>query len=136
MPLFNAAQGNALSGFQGALDIFGQSVPQQLEAFQGGNVAAQNALLAGLPQQQAAILGQQLNPNALQPTILGGFDPSMFQTQLPEFTTINDALGLNPPEQQPIMGEGNGNFLNRGQFNPLSGFGGRNNFMQPQRRGF
>ena len=54
---FPKAQEARRQGFQGALDVFGQSIPQQLQAFQGGNVGAQQALLGGLPQQQNAILG-------------------------------------------------------------------------------
>ena len=34
--LFPAAQQNAQQGFQGALDVFGQSVPTQTGLFQGG----------------------------------------------------------------------------------------------------
>ncbi len=109
IPLFGAAQQNLGQGFQSALDVFGQTVPQQLQAFQGGNVGAQQALLAGLPQQQAAILGGQLNPNALQAQTLGLPDFSTFQQQLPQFTTPNQALGLNQPNQSPLMGGFPGN---------------------------
>lgn len=101
IPLFGAAQEAARGGFQGALDIFGQTVPQQLQAFQGGNVGAQQALLAGLPQQQAAILGGQVNLGALQPQTLQLPDFSTFQQQLPETPSINEILGLNPPQPQP-----------------------------------
>ena len=117
IPLFGAAQQNLLGGFQGALDIFGQTVPQQLQAFQGGNVGAQRALLAGLPQQQAAILGGALDPNALQVQTLQlpGFET--FRQQLPEFTSINQALGINQTGTAipagNLFGQGNrfGNFL-------------------------
>ncbi|MCK5609380.1 hypothetical protein KAR91_46335 [Candidatus Pacearchaeota archaeon] len=128
IPLFQSAQQNALQGFQGALDIFGQTVPQQLQAFQGGNVGAQQALLAGLPQQQAAILGGQLDPNALQAQTLQLPDFSTFQQQLPQFTDINQALGVNQPQQQtnrggfPIMGIPSNRFaelLAGGNFNTL-----------------
>lgn len=127
LPLFNAAQQNAQQGFQGALDIFGQTVPQQLQAFQGGNVGAQSALLSGLGQQQAAILGQQLDPNALQAQTLQLPDPSTFQQQLPDFTSINEALGINQmgPQQFPDGGGFSGLFPN----NP----GGR---FSRRRRGF
>lgn len=66
-------------GFQGALDVLSQTIPQQLQTFQGGNVGAQQNLLAGLPQIQNAILGGQVDLSALQPTRLP-FDPS-FATQ-------------------------------------------------------
>ena len=127
IPLFQSGQQNALQGFQGALDIFGQTVPQQLQAFQGGNVGAQSALLSGLGQQQAAILGQQLDPNALQAQTLQLPDPSTFQQQLPDFTSINEALGINQmgPQQFPDGGGFSGLFPN----NP----GGR---FSRRRRGF
>ncbi len=122
IPLFQNAQQNALQGFQGALDVFGQTIPQQFEAFQGGNVGAQNAILAGLGQQQAAILGQQLDPNALQAQTLQLPDFSTFQQQLPEFTDINQALNINQmgPQQFDIGGLIDG--FGGGRF---GGFGGR-----------
>jgi len=135
IPLFNAAQQNTQQGFQGALDVFGQTIPQQFQAFQGGNVGAQNALLAGLGQQQAAILGQQLNPNALQAQTLQLPDASTFQQQLPEFTSINQALGIAEPVvgpvQVPDQGIGGRGF---GGFGRSRGGGGRarsfNNFTR------
>jgi len=129
IPLFQTGQQNALQGFQGALDIFGQTVPQQLQAFQGGNVGAQSALLSGLGQQQAAILGQQLDPNALQAQTLQLPDPSTFQQQLPQFTSINQALGINQmgPQQFPDGNQTSG-------FGSLFGAPGRR--LVRNRRGF
>ena len=40
IPLFNASNKNALMGFQGALDIQGQTVPEQFRLFQQGNQQA------------------------------------------------------------------------------------------------
>ena len=132
IPLFGAAQQNVQQGFQGALDIFGQTVPQQLQAFQGGNVGAQSALLAGLGQQQAAILGQQLDPNALQAQTLQLPDFGTFQQQLPEFTSINQALGINqPPVMGPIQFPGGS-----GGFGGLFGQGRRFRGFETQRRLF
>lgn len=135
IPLFNAAQQNTQQGFQGALDIFGSTIPQQFQAFQGGNVGAQNALLAGLGQQQAAILGQQLNPSALQAQTLDLPDPSTFQQQLPEFTSINQALGIAEPVVGPVQVpdqgfRGFGSGRNRGR----GGSGGRTSFQRFQSR--
>jgi len=72
--LFPSAQESAATGLQAGLDVFGQTVPQQLQAFQGGNVAAQQQLIQGLQPQRAAILGQEVN-----------FDPQATQLGLPEF---------------------------------------------------
>lgn len=71
-------------GFQAALDVLGQSIPQQLQAFQQGNVGAQQNILAGLPQFRSAILGGQFDPSAFQTTTLG-FDPGFAQQTLPAF---------------------------------------------------
>lgn len=69
-------------GFQGALDILGQSIPQQLQAFQAGNVGAQGQVAAGLPQFQAAILGQPTDFSAFQPSTIP-FDAGFTQQTLP-----------------------------------------------------
>ena len=82
--LFTNASNDANKGYQGALDVFSQTIPQQVQAFQGGNVAAQQALLAGLPQQQNAIFGnpvQQLNINPYQYES----DLSFANQQLPDY---------------------------------------------------
>lgn len=87
--LFPSTQRSMTTGFQGGLDVFNQAFPQQLQAFQGGNVAAQNQLIAGLQPQRAAILGQDINfnPQATQ------LQTPVLQGTLPEFGSI-DELGL------------------------------------------
>lgn len=66
--LFPEAQRVRTEGFQGALDVIGAGVDPQLAAFQAGNVGAQRAISAGLPQFQAAIMGQAIDPAAFAPT--------------------------------------------------------------------
>jgi len=83
LPLFDAAQESRERGFQGALDVFGQTIPQQADVFQQGNVGAQQALLAGQQQQQNAILGLPANLSGFQPQALQ-FDSSFAQQQLPQ----------------------------------------------------
>lgn len=83
--LFPAAQQNAQQGFQGALDVFSQSLPAQTQAFQQGNVGAQQQLLAGLPLMQNAILGGQIDYSQLQPYQVQTPDTGFFNQQLPEF---------------------------------------------------
>ena len=90
-PIFQSAGQAAQQGFQGALDVFGQSLPQQASLFQGGNVAAQQQLLAGLPQIQNAILGGNVDLSGLQP----------FQAQQPDFSFANQQIpqfGFQQPE--------------------------------------
>ena len=83
--LYPAAQQNSNQGFQAAMDIFGQSVPAQMNAFQGGNVAAQQQLLAGLPQMNNALLGAPIDYSQLQAYQAPQQDYSFLQQQLPKF---------------------------------------------------
>lgn len=74
MPLMAQSEQNKWMGQQAALDVLGQSVPQQLSAFQqGGN----NAM--------SAILGGGITPIS--------YDASFLQQQLPEYTNIQQSLG-------------------------------------------
>lgn len=68
--LFPEAITRGQQGFQGALDVFGQTIPGQAGVFQQGNVGAQQQILAGLPQIQNALLGGQVDFSGLQPTQL------------------------------------------------------------------
>lgn len=67
IPLFTAAQEASAQGIQGALDIFGQTIPQQASLIQQGNLNAQNVIAGGLGGINAAILGlpQDLSQQAL-----------------------------------------------------------------------
>jgi len=100
LDLFPAAAENKQTGFQSALDILSQSVPEQIGAFQGGNVAAQNALLSGLPQIQNAILGSPIDLSGLQSQQLN-FDPSFLNQQLPEFT--RPKIAKDPSKKDPVI---------------------------------
>lgn len=81
--LFPQAQQSAQQGFQGAIDVFGQTLPQQANLFQSGNVAAQQALLSGQPQFMNAILGRQVDLSGIQP----------FQAQPIDFSFANQQIG-------------------------------------------
>ena len=94
--LVPAADINRNLGFQGALDIIGQTTPQQLGVLQQGNVQAQQQLLAGLPQIQNALLGRGVDLAALQPRALN-VDSSFAQQKLPEFITTTAALNASQP---------------------------------------
>lgn len=82
LTLFPASQETVRQGFQGALDIFGQSMPQQRELMQQGNIDAQNLQAAGLGAFRDAILGNPVN--------LQGFVPNRL-----------DAGGMTMPELPP-----------------------------------
>jgi len=89
--LFPSAEANSQKGYQSALDVFGQFMPQQAQTFQQGNVAAQNQILAGMPQAHNALMGGQVDYSQFQPTQLD-YDASMFQQQLPDYQTSQQAL--------------------------------------------
>ncbi len=97
-----------------AMALLGQGMPTQMGMFQEGNVAAQQQLLAGLPQYQNAVLGMPVNNQALSP--YSGAMPSsdMYTQQLPNFNmqaapAADQVWGANtayaqPPQQfnQPV----------------------------------
>lgn len=64
--LFPQAQESRNAAMLAGLNLYGQAFPEQLNAFQGGNVMAQQSLLAGLPQMNNAILGSPVDLSALQ----------------------------------------------------------------------
>jgi hypothetical protein len=90
--IFPGVRQSAQEGFQGALDLMGQTIPQQAALFQGGNVAAQNTLLAGLPQQNNAIMGNPIDLSGLQPTQLY-YNTDYTQQRLPERAAMPASTG-------------------------------------------
>lgn len=95
LSLFPGADINRNLGFQGALDVFGQTIPQQFGALQQGNVGAQEAILAGLPQFQNAILGLPTDLSGLQPQTIN-IDTGFAQQQLPGFTPTDQLIQPQP----------------------------------------
>ena len=94
--LFPAAQQNTQQGYQGALDVFKQTLPQQAGVFQAGNVAAQNQLLAGMPQFQNAILGAPVDYSQFQATQLQQPNMNFANQQLQSV----DPFAPQAPQQQ------------------------------------
>lgn len=118
MNLFPQSQDSARQGFQGALSVFNQTLPQQAQALTGGNVAAQNALLAGLPAMQAAILGTPMPELNLQPfQFQPNFDfanqniTSPRENQTQETQTQQPTMQVNPFGTSGVLG-GFGNMPN------------------------
>ena len=60
---FRQGQQQTRGGLEAGIDLYNQSVPQQLQTFQSGNIGAQNQLINGLASQNAAILGYPTNYN-------------------------------------------------------------------------
>lgn len=96
--LFPTAAENRNLGFQSALDVFGQTIPGQVDAFQQGNVGAQQAILAGLPQVQNAIFGLPTDLTGLQPQQLD-INTQFAQQQLPQFQQAQFAPAVQPQGQ-------------------------------------
>lgn len=109
--LFPQAQQELTRGTNRAAGIFGGVVPQQMDVLQQGNVGAQAALLAGLPQIQNALLGGAVDFSGLQPQTLN-FNPSVFQQfagqgqtatapdAIPFMPSFNMMHATLPPTQQ------------------------------------
>lgn len=95
--LFPAAQDNFLLGQKAAMSIFGQAAPQQINAFQQGNVNAQSQIARGMPQFQNALMGIPVDYGAFQP-IRQQVDTGWMQPQMPQFTSTVEALRLTPEE--------------------------------------
>lgn len=93
---------NLLTGKQAALDVLGQSIPGQIDLSRGGNIAAQQTLLASMPQLQNAILGKKIDLSGMQ-AYQGAPVPDI-NYQLPEFesaiTPEMQAIGQEDKEAE------------------------------------
>ena len=95
--LFPAAQDNAMQGYQGAIDVFKQSTPQQMAFGQSGNIAAQNQLINAMPQYQNAILGAPVDYSQFQATDLGQPNLGFMNQQLSYTDPFSQAVGPATP---------------------------------------
>lgn len=103
--LFPGAQRAGAEGFQGALNVIAGGLPQQLSAFQGGNVGAQQLLGQTLPQVQNAILGLPVQQSTFQ-------QPQQINPDLSFISNLSvpsvSPLNLTPTPQQPSGGRFSG----------------------------
>lgn len=120
MALYPAAEESLNKGAQSALDVFGQFLPQQASVFQQGNMGGQQQLAAGLPQIQNALMGGTVDYSQFQPQEIQ-YDQGIFNQQLPDVQTSNDALnpsaGMSAqqmPQPAPNFGQGALNFFSGG----------------------
>lgn len=67
LSLFPQAIDASRAGFDQALQVMNAALPQQLAAFQGGNLAAQGTLLSGIDPFRQALLTGQADMSAMQP---------------------------------------------------------------------
>ena len=66
-PAYNKAMDAQQRSYEQSLALQGQTFRPTIDAMQGGNLAAQRQILAGLPMQRAAILGGKIDYSQLQP---------------------------------------------------------------------
>ena len=108
------AQQNYQAGTQAGLNVLGQSIAPQSQLARGGNVAAQEQLIAGLGQQQNALLGRPVDMTQLQ-AYEGGAIPEInyqipeFQSVIPESEMVNRQIAGDNEQQvadayQQILG--------------------------------
>jgi len=96
----------ATEGVQQGLNVLGQTIPKQFDAFNQGNVGAQRQILAGMPMHDAAIRGQAIDYSKLQPVNIS-YDTSWAQQNLPASITNPNYLSILAQDQpiNPFMDE-------------------------------
>lgn len=98
-------------GFQGALDIIGQGISPQIDAFQQGNIGAQEITAETLPLVMAAILGTGGGTGGTFDPRSINVDPSFLEgVQAPIAT---DVFAPSPP-RTPSLSRGIFDFIGRG----------------------
>ncbi len=96
--LFPQALGAQRAGNQAALDLYGKSMPQQMQQLRRGNTNAQQVLLNQQGGIESALMGNIMPQQQMSPTRVP-YDPSMFTgLQLPDTPT----LGKKPTQGHEI----------------------------------
>ena len=109
--LFPEGQKARTQGLQAGLSLYQQSLPAMMNAFQGGNVAAQKQLLAGLPQMQNAILGNPVDYSGLQAVQLNQPAPLQMPNYQPpsiQGLTMNNQAPQIDPQTLAMLQQGGG----------------------------
>ena len=96
------------STINAAMGLMGRALPAQMGMFQGGNVAAQQYLLSGMPQYENALMGRAVDYSGMQPYRATLPDASSYQMQLPQFGTpqVQAMPQQTQQMQQPQQGGG------------------------------
>lgn len=96
----------ATEGVQQGLNVMGEVIPHQFDAFNQGNVGAQQQILAGMPMHDAAIRGQAIDYGSLQPVNIN-YDTSWAQQNLPASITNPNYLSILAQDEpiNPFMDE-------------------------------
>ncbi len=123
---FQQAQIAQQLGAAGALDVQAAVAPAQIGQFQQGNIGAQQSLISGMQQSNAALLGQPVDLSALTARAVE-FDPASFQATLPDFgagsglLTEQDVADIVQSERQGLIDDP----LVRRQFGIRAALGGQ-----------
>ena len=124
--LFPQAQERGRQGYQQALDVFGQSLPAQMDTFQQGNIGAQQAILSGLPQIQNALMGGNVDYSGFQPYQTQMPDTGFFNQQLPStVANQNHQSEMDRIQQGAMLGSEIINGIRQGQYDQATGMGNR-----------
>ena len=102
LDIFPVSDVNRNLGLSQALRVLEQGLTQQADVFREGNVGAQQTLLAGLPQVQAAILGTPVNLSGLQSQQFT-FDPTFSRQDVPAFRSTQNALSQAAPNSSQSL---------------------------------
>lgn len=70
--LYSAGQQTRRQGMDALMGLYGQTMPQQMNAFRQGNMNAQQTVSAALPQMQNALLGRPVDMAQIQPRAVEG----------------------------------------------------------------
>jgi len=134
---YGAAMGMRNQGYQDSLDVLGQTIPQQFDAFQQGNMAAQSTLLAGLPQYQNAIMGLPVDMSGFSPQSID-YNTDWAQQSVPGMGgylsgSVGQAPAANPGAGDSVRGDPSiNNIVAGGQFVPSGNSGNGNTFSGGQ----
>ncbi len=110
-PLFADAMAQSQGGYQDAVNLLSGSLAPQMGMTQGGNVAAQQTLLAGMPQFQNAILGAPVDYSAFQPSQIDYSQYLPQQAPQTYYTRQQEAAAQQPAPEIPAgSGQGSQNF--------------------------
>lgn len=90
--LIPQATQSRLQGTQNAMDLLGQGAPMTMDAFQQGNMGAQNVMAGSMPQIQNALMGGAVNYDFMNPqkvnvdlqSLLSGV-PDVYTQPQPQF---------------------------------------------------
>jgi len=124
--LYPQAIARGQQGYQQALDVFGQSLPAQMDTYQQGNIGAQQAILSGLPQIQNALMGGNIDYSGFQPYQTQMPDTGFFNQQLPStVANQNHQSEMDRIQQGAMLGSEIINGIRQGQYDQATGMGNR-----------